>query len=141
MALTDQDIRLVRESWGKVQPAAEQAATIFYSRLFQQYPEVKPLFKSNMREQGIKLMSMLNFAVISLDRLEVLLPALEESGRRHAAYGVKDEDYGKVAEALVWTLGEALGDDFTPETRDAWISAYTTLADVMKEAARAPPAD
>ena len=136
MTITDQNIRLVQESWSKVQPAAEQAAALFYSRLFQQYPEVKPLFKSNMREQGIKLMSMLNLAVVSLNRLEALLPTVEESGRRHAASGVRDEDYDKVAEVLIWTLGEALGDDFTPETKGAWVSVYTTLADTMKDAAR-----
>lgn len=136
MTLTDQNIRLVQESWEKVMPAAEQAAALFYSRLFQQYPEVRSLFQTNMREQGIKLMSMLNLAVISLNRLEALLPTVEESGRRHADYGVKDEDYDKVAEALIWTLGEALGDDFTPETRTAWTAVYTTLADVMKAAAQ-----
>lgn len=136
MELTDNDIRLVQESWSKVMPAAEQVASLFYGRLFELYPEVRPLFHTNMREQGRKLMSMINLAVISLDRMDALVPTVQESGRRHLEYGVTEADYDKVANALLWTLEQGLGEDFTAETRTAWIAVYTTLADTMKAAAQ-----
>jgi hemoglobin-like flavoprotein len=56
-------------------------------------------------------------------------------GRRHAGYGVTDEHYDMVAEALLWTLQQGLGEYFTPDVAAAWCSAYAILADVMKAAA------
>ncbi|RLW52682.1 MAG: hypothetical protein B6D69_06790 [gamma proteobacterium symbiont of Stewartia floridana] len=80
-------------------------------------------------------MSMIGTAVGSLDNLEPLLPVIRESGKRHAEYGVQAVDYDKVADALLWTLGEGLGDAFTDEVKDAWVVTYTALAGVMKEGA------
>lgn len=71
----------------------------------------------------------------SLNNLEKIIPVIQLSGRNHAGYGVKDEHYTKVAEALLWTLGQGLGDDFTDDVEDAWVAVYTLLSSVMKEAA------
>ncbi|MCG8097974.1 MAG: globin domain-containing protein [Candidatus Thiodiazotropha taylori] len=125
----------VKSCWAKVEPIADQAAALFYGRLFEVYPEVKPYFKGDMEAQGKKLMSMIGTAVGSLDNLEPLLPVIRESGKRHAEYGVQAVDYDKVADALLWTLGEGLGDAFTDEVKDAWVVTYTALAGVMKEGA------
>ncbi len=135
MSLTEQQITLVQESWDKVVPIQETAAELFYGQLFTIAPEVKPLFKGDMKSQGRKLMTMLNTAVRSLNNLEKIVPAVQESGRKHVGYGVKDEHYDKVAEALLWTLGKGLGDDFTEEVKEAWVAVYTLLATTMKEAA------
>ncbi len=135
MSLTEQQITLVQESWDKVVPIQETAAELFYGQLFSIAPEVKPLFKGDMKSQGRKLMTMLNTAVRSLNNLEKIVPAVQESGRKHVGYGVKDEHYDKVAEALLWTLGKGLGDDFTDEVKEAWVAVYTLLATTMKEAA------
>lgn len=136
MSLTDQQITLVQESWEKVVPIADKAAELFYGRLFEIAPEVKQLFKSDMTEQGRKLMAMLNTAVNSLNDLEAIVPAVQESGRKHVDYGVKDEDYDKVAEALLWTLGQGLGEAFTDEVKEAWTAVYVLLSTTMKEAAK-----
>lgn len=135
MSLTAQQIDLVQTSWEKVVPIQEAAAELFYGHLFEIAPEVKPLFKGDMKSQGRKLMTMLNTAVRSLNDLEKIVPAVQDSGRRHVGYGVKDEHYDKVAEALLWTLAQGLGEDFTSEVEDAWVAVYTLLATVMKEAA------
>ena len=87
-----------------------------------------------MKEQGAKLMKMLNTAVNGLDNVEAMIPALQDLGRR-VGYGVKDEDYDKVGEAFLWTLGQGLGEAFTDDVKDAWVVTYTTVADVMKAAA------
>jgi hemoglobin-like flavoprotein len=134
--MTPQQIKLVQESWRLVMPISGQVAEMFYARLFERYPETRNLFSQDMTEQGRKLMVMLNTAVMSLENLAPLLPAIEESGRRHAGYGVMEADYDKVADALIWTLEQGLQDKFTQEVRAAWIETYTALAEVMKRAAR-----
>ena len=135
MSLTSEQITLVQDSWDKVVPIQETAAELFYGRLFEIAPEVKPLFKGDMKSQGKKLMTMLNTAVKSLNDLEKIVPAVQDSGRRHAGYGVKDEHYASVAEALLWTLGQGLGEGFTDDVKDAWTSVYVLLSTTMKEAA------
>jgi hemoglobin-like flavoprotein len=129
--MTPESIALVKTSWAQVQPISEQAAALFYGRLFEVYPEVKPLFKGDMTEQGRKLMTMIATAVNALDRLEPMVPAIKALGARHAGYGVETADYDKVADALLWTLDQGLGDAFTPEVADAWTQAYTALASTM----------
>ncbi len=135
MSITEQQIALVQESWDKVVPIQETAAELFYGQLFEIAPEVKPLFKGDMKSQGRKLMTMLNTAVKSLNDLDAIVPAVQDMGKRHVGYGVKDEHYDVVAEALLWTLGKGLGDDFTDEVKDAWVAVYTLVATVMKDAA------
>jgi hemoglobin-like flavoprotein len=135
MSITDQDKKLVTESFAKVAPIAEQAAELFYGRLFEIAPETKPLFKTtDMREQGRKLMQTLATAVGALYNLEAVVPQVLALGKRHVAYGVKEEQYTVVGEALLWTLEKGLGPDFTPEVREAWTKVYTILADTAKQA-------
>lgn len=133
--MTPEQKTLVKESWAKVVPIKETAAELFYSRLFEIAPEVKPYFKGDMKEQGMKLMNMLNTAVNGLDNIEAMIPALQDLGRRHVGYGVKDEDYDKVGAAFIWTLEQGLGDEFNDDIKDAWLVTYTTVAGVMKAAA------
>lgn len=133
--MTPEQKLLVRQSWAKVLPIREQAADLFYGRLFEVYPEVRPYFTGDMQEQGRKLMAMLNTAVNGLDDLEALIEPLKASGRRHAGYGVRDADYAKVADAFLWTLRQGLGEAFTPEVEAAWVDTYTTVAEVMKAGA------
>ena len=133
--MTPEQIELVKSSWGKVEPIAEQAAELFYGKLFELNSELKSLFKSDMKEQGRKLMVMLNTAVNSLDKLEAIVPAVQEMGRRHVAYGVKDEDYDTVGEALLWTLEQGLGEGFTADVKEAWVDTYKLVATTMKTAA------
>lgn len=133
--MSPETISAVKTSWAKVVPIADQAAELFYGRLFEIYPEVRPMFKTDIKEQGRKLTAMINTAVNSLDNLAPLVQPIKDMGARHAGYGVGDADYAKVADALLWTLEKGLGDDFTPEVKAAWVEVYTTLADTMKAGA------
>lgn len=135
MIMTPQQVTLVKLSWQQVAPIKETAAELFYGRLFDLDPELKPLFKGDMTEQGRKLMAMINTAVNALDRLDEIVPAVQDLGRRHVGYGVKDKDYDTVGAALLWTLEKGLGPSFTPEVKDAWIEVYGILAGAMKAAA------
>ncbi len=127
--------RLVQGSWAKVEPIAGKAAEIFYAKLFELDPSLEELFSSDMTEQGKKLMQMLSVAVKGLDRLDDIVPAVQELGKRHVGYGVKDEHYDTVAAAFIFTLEQGLGDDLTDEVKAAWVTVYTVLADTMKAAA------
>lgn len=128
-------IRLVQTSWAKVFPISDAAATLFYDRLFEMDPSVRPMFKSDMREQKKKLMQTLSVAVDGLNNLPKLVPVLKDLGARHAGYMVQDHHYDLVGGALLWTLREGLGDEFNDEVELAWTEVYTLVADVMKGAA------
>ena len=133
--VTAEQVKLVQESWAAVEPIADKAAELFYGRLFETAPEVKPLFKGDMKEQGKKLMQMITVAVKGLSNLEAIVPAVQELGKRHVKYKVKDEHYAVVGASLLWTLEQGLGDAFTPDTKDAWTAVYGVLADTMIAAA------
>jgi hemoglobin-like flavoprotein len=134
--MTPQQVQLVKLSFAKVAPISSQAADLFYGRLFEIAPQVRPLFKGDIKAQGQKLMSTIALAVSSLDKLPELVPVVQDLGRRHVGYGVKDEHYDSVGEALLWALDKGLGPDFTPEVKAAWTAVYLILADTMKSAAR-----
>ena len=133
--MTPEQVKLVQESFGKVRPNAEQVADIFYNRLFEIASQVRPLFPEDMKSQGRKLMSILATAVDNLDNLESIVPAVQDLGRRHVNYKVEAEHYDLVGQALLWTLEQGLGDDFTPDVKQAWTETYTILSTTMKEAA------
>ena len=133
--MTPEQLILVQESWGKVIPVSDTAAQLFYGKLFELDPSLRELFKGDMAEQGKKLMTMINVAVNGLKRLESIVPAVQDLGKRHVDYGVKDEDYDTVGAALIWTLSQGLGDDFTDEVKDACVTVYGILATTMKNAA------
>ena len=133
--MTPEQIKLVQSSWEQVKPISEKAAELFYGKLFELNPDFKALFPNDMVEQGRKLMAMINTAVNSLNNLEAVVPAVEEMGKRHVGYGVKDEDYDVVGEALLWTLGAGLGDAFTDDVKGAWTETYVVLSTTMKNAA------
>jgi len=133
--MTTETKQLVQASFEKVAPIADVAAELFYKKLFELDPSLRPMFRGDMKEQGKKLMHMLGLAVHGLNNLNKLVPAVEQLGRSHAGYGVTDAHYDTVATALLWTLEQGLGDDFTPEVKQAWIEVYTLLATTMKNAA------
>lgn len=132
--MTPEQIDLVQSSFKKVVPIADTAADIFYDRLFEIAPQVRPLFPDDMSDQKKKLMQMLAVAVNGLTKLDEILPAVKDLGARHNGYDVTPAHYESVGEALIFTLGKGLGDDFTDDVKDAWVETYGTLAGVMIEA-------
>jgi len=133
--MTPEQFHIVRTSWQKVLPIADQAAELFYDRLFKIAPETRSLFRGDMRAQGQQLMNMINTAVNELSEFDQFVPLVQELGRRHAGYGVTEAHYKSVGEALIWTLQQGLGDQFTSELQTAWRKTYTLLADTMKAGA------
>jgi len=134
--MTPTDKLIVKQTFSMVVPIADEAAALFYRRLFELDPGLKALFKVDMREQGRKLMQMIGLAVSKLDALDELVPVVEALGKRHAGYGVKEADYATVGSALLWTLQQGLGAAFTPDGRSAWATVYGVLASTMKAGAK-----
>ncbi len=139
-ALTTKEIALVQQSFALVDPIAEDAAGLFYKRLFEIDPSTQALFKGDMADQGRKLMSVLKTAIAGLDRFDQLVPVLKIMGQRHLTYGVEFKHYESVAKALLWTLKEGLKEAFTPEIEQAWAKVYSALAEVMMRGSQEPPA-
>src|ERR1700738_3367526 len=129
--MTPGTIKLVQESLSRVAPISEQAAVIFYDRLFEVAPTVRAMFPNDMAEQRKKLMATLAVAVNALGNLEAVLPAASALAKRHVGYGAKPEHYPVVGGALLWTLEKGLGEAWTPELGDAWTAAYGTLSGYM----------
>lgn len=134
--MTPEQVKLVQESFAKVEPIADTAAGLFYGRLFELDPSLRPMFTGDMDEQGRKLMRMISIVVNNLTRLDTIVVAIKRLGEKHVGYGVRDEHYGTVAQALLWTLGQGLGEHWNPAVEEAWTVAYTTLAGVMQAAAQ-----
>ena len=134
MTLTLEKKDLIRSTWAQVEPIADDAAGLFYARLFEIDPTTEELFAdTDMAEQRKKLMQTLNVVVTSIDRLDRTRPAIEELGSRHGAYAVRDEHYESVGAALLWALGQGLGEEFTAEAEEAWAELYELVASIMKE--------
>jgi len=134
--LTQVQKTLVQDTFATIAPIADDAARLFYQRLFEIDPSLQGMFRGDMTEQRKKLMQMLTAAVKGLDRLDQLVPVVESLGRRHAGYGVSDAHYDTVGAALLWTLEMGLGRAFSAEVKEAWATVYGLLATTMKQAAR-----
>ena len=133
--MTPECIRIVQSTWVRLLPIKDLAAQLFYERLFETDPSLRALFRGDMREQREKVMQVIDAAVNGLSRLERITVAIQDLGRRHADYGVKDHHYDTVGAALLWMLDETLGAEFTPEAKRAWATVYDVLAATMREAA------
>ncbi|MDU1668749.1 MAG: globin family protein [Bradyrhizobium sp.] len=122
---------LVQESFSKVAPISDQAAVLFYDRLFEVAPPVRAMFPEDLTEQRKKLMGTLAVVVGGLSNLDTVLPAASALAKRHVNYGAKPEHYPVVGAALLWTLEKGLGEAWTPEVAEAWTAAYGTLSGYM----------
>ncbi|WP_316170609.1 MULTISPECIES: globin family protein [unclassified Bradyrhizobium] len=129
--MTPSQIALVQDSFARVAPISDQAATIFYDRLFEVAPQVRAMFPDDLTEQRKKLMATLAVVVNGLTNLPAILPAASALAKRHVDYGAKPEHYPVVGAALLWTLEKGLGDGWTPDVADAWTAAYGTLSGYM----------
>lgn len=127
--------RLVRASFPSIAELSGPIAMLFYGRLFQMDPQLRPMFRQDIEVQGRKLMDMLTALTTNLDHFEDLVPVLKALGQRHAGYGVRPEHYDLVTASLIWAFGTALQDEFAPEIKAAWLAVISAVGVVMKEGA------
>src|SRR3984885_14468140 len=126
--MTPDQVKLVQESFAKVAPISDQAAVIFYDRLFEVAPQVKAMFPVDMTEQRKKLMATLAVVVNGLAKLESILPAASALAQRHVAYGAKPAHYPVVGAALLWTREKGPGGPGPPGVAAAGPAASGPLS-------------
>ncbi len=137
IAVTPAQIDLVKETWAKVIPISETASRLFYDRLFQTSPHLAPMFYGvDLVSQRQKLVKAINMVVMSLERIDTLVPSIRDLGQRHLNYGAEEAHYAQVGAALLWTLETGLGEDWSEAAEEAWTNAYQLLASVMLEGAK-----
>jgi hemoglobin-like flavoprotein len=138
--MSPQQKYLIRKSFAQLEAHGTVPALMFYRRLFEIDPALRPLFKSDIEVQAAKLLDMLGVLISHLERTALLEAELRLMGQRHAAYGVLPSHYDTVGQALLDMLKETLRGDFTPAIRDAWTALYGAVASTMLAGAETVPA-
>ena len=134
--MTQRQIELVQNSWEHIVENVSDAGDIFYNRLFEKNPQLRSMFSDDVREQSRKLMAMITFAVRKLQNISDVIADVQSLGKRHAKYRVQPSHYVMVGDSLLWTLEKGLDDQWNDEVREAWTRLYTTLAEIMINAAK-----
>jgi hemoglobin-like flavoprotein len=138
--MSPQQIQLVKDTWSYFIIKSDQAGELFYARLFEVAPDVRPLFKEDIREQAKKLMSTVTYVVTKLDKLDNVIGEIRSLAQRHKKYGAVKAHYAVVGDCLIYTLKNGLGDRWTPQVEAAWVEVYKILANAMIEAQEAKAA-
>jgi hemoglobin-like flavoprotein len=135
--MTTYQINLIKTTWQAAAANAEVVGHLFYNRLFEIAPEVKPMFsRATIPEQSKKLLAMLSYVISKLDKLDEITDEVTKLAHRHVKYGVVEKHYGYVGAALLWTLEKGLGDLWNKEVNQAWATCYAVLSDAMINAAK-----
>jgi len=134
MSLTATEIKLVRDSWQIINPVSRKMGEDFYAKLFESHPELRSLFKSDPKDQAMKLMFMLSYLVNRLDNVDDMKAEIIKLANRHKNYGTDPAHFKPVGATLMWSLKTNLGDHWTPDTELAWGKTYDLIARLMKEA-------
>jgi hemoglobin-like flavoprotein len=130
--MTEKQVQIIKHSWKLFRSIDPQLiGEVFYGKLFQLMPSLKPMFSIPMTEQYIKIIETLNLIVARLDKLEEINSEITQLAVRHVQYGVKPAHYALVGRALLWTLEQGLGNDWTPEVAEAWARCYEKLSNTM----------
>lgn len=133
--MTPHAIARVRSSWHAIESDRDRFGAVFYARLFELAPDTRAMFTGDLAAQSAKLVATLHVVVEYLDRLGEVLPAVRQLGQRHQReWQVRADHYDRVREALLWALGQQLGQAaFDDDLREAWLQAYEAVAVTMQQ--------
>lgn len=132
-------VELLESSFSQIKEQETEFTTHFYTNLFEDYPEVKPLFvNTHMEEQARKLFKSLVLLVESLRSPDVLANVLKDLGTRHIQYGVLPKHYPMVGSTLLKVFSICLESGWTPKTEQAWSEAYAAVTQLMLSSAEYP---
>ncbi len=125
------NIDLLERNFASIVPKASELTTVFYTHLFKNHPELRPMFPTEMAVQKKKLGASLALVVANLRNPKVLTASLGELGIRHIDYNVKREHYPIIGKNLLVTLAEISGDQWTEELEEAWAQAYEDVVKII----------
>jgi nitric oxide dioxygenase len=131
--MTPDELALVQRTFAAATAGdrGDQLTRRFYERLFEQAPDVRPLFPAELAEQRGKLLDELTAIVDALTHLDELLARTGPLGARHVAYGAQPHHYDLVGRALLGALADVLGDAWDDPARAAWTRGYDLVAEAM----------
>ncbi|MFJ3922427.1 globin domain-containing protein [Streptomyces sp. NPDC090022] len=129
------DAVLIRRTLAEIGPIADKVTSYFYALVFTRHPEVRSLFPAAMDMQRDRLLKALLMAAEHIDDPEVLGPYLRRLGTGHRKYGTVPQHYPVVGEALIGALARYAEHSWGPETEAAWVRAYTSISQIMIDAA------
>ncbi|MBX7212865.1 MAG: hypothetical protein K1X39_02520 [Thermoflexales bacterium] len=127
-------VKLLKETFKTIEPMADETGELLYTKLFEIDPSLRPLFKGDIKAQGRMVFTAIGLAIAGLDKPEAMNDQVRSLGSRHVNYGVQPRDVNTFGAAFLWALEQTLGPAFTPEVKDAWISAYGVLSVAMRRA-------
>lgn len=148
--MTPAQLRILSRTFKKIEPQSDEFGIIFYERLFEIAPELRPMFGTDIKLQQTKFMkvikevvhlhlrSLVSLPVMSKATGSAVIPGAFWSGKLHAAFGVKLKDYETMKEALLWAVEQILGNECTHEVSMAWADAYDVVAGAMREGMLSP---
>ncbi len=138
--LDQKTIDIVKSTVPILQSHGVEITKTFYKNMFENNPEVKPLFNMDRQasgEQPKALAMTILAAAQNIDNLEVIMPVVKRIGEKHCDLLIKEEHYPIVGSNLLVAIKEVLGNAATDEIIEAWGKAYDVIAqtfiDVEKE--------
>jgi hemoglobin-like flavoprotein len=129
------DPSILRASFDIVIDRRPDLTLRFYEILFAKYPQLQRLFS---RDRGVQSKMLAEALAAVLDHLEDapwLTKTLGALGAKHVGYGVTNEMYDQVGDALLATLAEVAADDWTAEVARQWTMAFGAIASMMQAGA------
>ncbi|WP_024615335.1 globin domain-containing protein [Clostridium sp. Ade.TY] len=132
--LDQQTINIIKSTVPSLKEHGLEITTTFYKNMFENNPEVKPLFNMDRQKSGKqpKALAMTILAAAeNIDNLEVLLPVVQKIGEKHCNANIKKEHYPIVGENLLRAIKDVLGDTATAEVLEAWGQAYGVIAKIF----------
>ncbi|WP_018994515.1 NO-inducible flavohemoprotein [Thioalkalivibrio sp. ALJ2] len=133
--LSDDHKAIIQKTVPILESGGEDLTRHFYSIMFRDYPEVRPLFNQAHQASGQQARALAN-AVLQyarhIDEMEALGPLVGQIVNKHVSLQVQPEHYPIVGECLLRAMRELLGEEIaTDAVLEAWGAAYQQLADIL----------
>lgn len=132
--LDQKTIEIVKSTVPVLKEHGLEITKTFYKNMFENNPEVKPLFNMDRQASGEqpKALAMTVLAAAqNIDNLGALMPAVKKIAERHCDVEIKEEHYPIVRSNLLGAIKEVLGDAATEDIIEAWGKAYGEIAKVF----------
>jgi len=131
MALTKRQLALLQQTFDELQESSEGWSLQFYEEFFRLDPSLRPLFRGDVVDQGMRFRSTLGFMIEHLAEPADLVERTRDLGEGHRALGVKPQHFVTMSRALIATLKRALAGRFSEEAEEAWIAAFVEISRAM----------
>lgn len=132
--LDQKTIDIIKGTVPALQAKGLEITTIFYKNMFENNPEVKPLFNMDRQTSGEqpKALAMTVLAAAqNIDNLPAILPVVKKIAEKHCDVLIQEEHYPIVGANLLGAIKEVLGDAATDEIIEAWSKAYGVISKIF----------